>query len=729
MTSKEINEFKTKAVLALGERRIADTIHLVRSLPGCVPGYDIAKDLDAVEEHYRYMLHYFAQGAADPGRQANYDNLRADLRTVIDRCVRGLYMEARPTQYYSVARTLRVHPERTLTDVLNEYNDVCVRIAGSFDIDTSSDADRTLAVRLEHEIFQRAWTAFPLAKDDMERLLRVLDSDSFCSHSLRMRLIAAIGLGMLEFYDSRRVSLLCEVLDSASDEREAMAAMVWLLVVLFRYRSRKHSHNVLHRLTAASEHPLWQRRVRSAYLELLRARDTDRITRRMRDELMPDIMKLGKDLWDKSTRDEMLGDIAAELEANPEWEEKMRENGMYDRMRELSEMTGDGADVFMGAFSHLKHFAFFSEIDSWFTPFDDSQADVSAAMCGVLSSITEILCMMPSPCDNDKFSILFALQQAPSSQREMMAAQLDHGRAAMEQAGEMTNKDTEAGSARAYVQNLYRFFKLYGRKNEFFDPFAHRFFMPDVAPVSNAVRHSDTLRESADLLFKAEAWQHARESFEMLLSVTEPTAELYQKAGFCAEQLGEYNSAADYYVYADLMDGNSTWTLRRLASTLRRIGQAGRAIDPLRRLCRLQPDNSAAALNLSYGLIENGDYADANSILCELESRGGDTRRLWRALAWTSLMIDDYDSARKYYALIYKDEPTEADLLNMGHLAWVERRMADAIELYGRSMKAAGETIDALHDRITADFPALMPKGIDRSDLPLILDSISIQAF
>ncbi|MDE6160346.1 MAG: hypothetical protein K2F77_01665, partial [Muribaculaceae bacterium] len=139
---------------------------------------------------------------------------------------------------------------------------------------------------------------------------------------------------------------------------------------------------------------------------------------------------------------------------------------------------------------------------------------------------------------------------------------------------------------------------------------------------------------------------------------------------------------------------------------------------------RRQHDSNAPRLNLASSRIESSAYAEALEILSELESRGGDTRRLWRAIAWTSFMTGDYATARKYYRLIYQDEPTEADLLNMGHLAWVEHRMADAIDLYHRSMQIAGENIASLHDRITADFPVLAPNGIDRSELPLILDAI-----
>ncbi|MDE6541177.1 MAG: hypothetical protein K2L74_04115, partial [Muribaculaceae bacterium] len=105
MNSKEINEFKTNAVIALSERRILDTIKLVRSLPPAVLSYDIRGALDSVEEHYRLMLEYFARGASDPGRESAHAAILTDLRGVVDRCVRALQAEATPSQYFNVVRT------------------------------------------------------------------------------------------------------------------------------------------------------------------------------------------------------------------------------------------------------------------------------------------------------------------------------------------------------------------------------------------------------------------------------------------------------------------------------------------------------------------------------------------------------------------------------------------------------------------------------------------------
>jgi len=726
MTSKKISGFKASVAASVENGRLLEAIDAMRALPASVISYDIRSALDASAEHYGYMLRYFAEGAADPGRRDSYDDLRTDLRILVDRCVCRMLSENHSSLYYDTLRTLAVHSGRSLSDAVDEYLSVVRELKSAFDLsglDRFADNERMTALQLEKELFDRTWTAFPLDKTSSTSLGGLFDIDSPVSHSLRMRLIAAVGLGLLEFYDPHRIILLADILDAAGDENEAIAAMTWLLIALFRFRKRRHHRSVRARLEAAAEHPLWQRRVRNVYIELLRARDTERVVRQVRDEMMPDIMRLGKDMLGKHLYDESTAEINAEPDMNPEWEEKLRESGLYDRMREFSEMTAEGADIFMGAFAHLKSFPFFSRIAAWFTPFDDSQPDVAEALSGEMASFVDLLRRMPMPCDNDKYSILFSIASAPADKRELMGRQLDSNRAAMEQSGMFANDSGSDGNARAYVQNLYRFFKLYMRGKEFFDPFAHKIFLLGIDPLDSAMKNIDTLTAAAELLFKIGAWSDARDCFDTLSSLTDPSPEQYQKSGYCCEQLGEFDEAAGRYSYADLMDGNSPWTLKRFAATLRKAGHPGRAVDVLRRLCRLQPDAQAPAMNLAYALIESGDFAAAAKQLHAVADSGENSRRLNRALAWCSFMSGDFDGARNYYSLILDDNPDRQDFLNMGHLAWAEGRIADAVTLYARSMSVSGGDVASLEADIKADSAALMSKGVDISDLPLMVDA------
>ena len=55
---------------------------------------------------------------------------------------------------------------------------------------------------------------------------------------------------------------------------------------------------------------------------------------------------------------------------NPDWEKVFEDSpDLLDKLQDFSKMQIEGSDVFMSAFSKLKHFPFFNEVSNWFTPF------------------------------------------------------------------------------------------------------------------------------------------------------------------------------------------------------------------------------------------------------------------------------------------------------------------------------------------------------------------------
>ena len=75
----------------------------------------------------------------------------------------------------------------------------------------------------------------------------------------------------------------------------------------------------------------------------------------MNEELLPEMMKLGPSLYKKIRQEDLMNDINA-LEENPEWQEMLDKSGITDKLKELTDLQMEGADVFMSTFSHLKRF-------------------------------------------------------------------------------------------------------------------------------------------------------------------------------------------------------------------------------------------------------------------------------------------------------------------------------------------------------------------------------------
>lgn len=78
-------------------------------------------------------------------------------------------------------------------------------------------------------------------------------------------------------------------------------------------------------------------------------------------------------------------------------------------------------------------------------------------------------------CNSDKYSFCLSLAQVPESQRDLMMGQFSAENAAvqeMEKEELMKKEISRENISNRYIQDLYRFFKLYIRRTEFTDPFA-----------------------------------------------------------------------------------------------------------------------------------------------------------------------------------------------------------------------------------------------------------------
>ena len=76
------------------------------------------------------------------------------------------------------------------------------------------------------------------------------------------------------------------------------------------------------RLDALCEEPKFKTDVRNIFLQFIKSQETEKITRKMNEELLPEMMKLGPSLYKKIRQEDLMNDINA-LEENPEWQEML----------------------------------------------------------------------------------------------------------------------------------------------------------------------------------------------------------------------------------------------------------------------------------------------------------------------------------------------------------------------------------------------------------------------
>ena len=208
----------------------------------------------------------------------------------------------------------------------------------------------------------------------------------------------------------------------ADDARLSVAAFTGLMLLLHSGRRRGLSAKAAAKLDAFRETENWRRDLRTAYMELIKTIDTDRISRKIRDEVVPEMLKLRPEI-DKKLNTSIEKLDPAEMDENPEWHDMLEKSGLADKLKEMSEIQEEGGDVMMGTFAHLKSFPFFNEPANWFLPFHADYSEFTGDSSALMQPVAELMAAAPFLCDSDKYSFMFSLAHVPAAQRDAMMSQ------------------------------------------------------------------------------------------------------------------------------------------------------------------------------------------------------------------------------------------------------------------------------------------------------------------
>lgn len=727
MKNQDISAKRERILSFVKNNRLHDAFRSLRSFSESLMTWQVTDEIGRLEQSYRYMLEYAVKGVEDPARKNLYGEIKEAIISLADRLARHAGVKDTPTLYFNTLRYENRGGELPgLAEIIGEYEKLVDRsslLNMVTDGGSAQVADSQAREALEKRLFNKLWVTFPLGSGEAEIIGRQLRSDSMPEY-FKQLILSALLLGCLEYYDERRLLILMDVYDS-DDSRLSAVALIGMLLVMFAYRRRSPGRRVINRFEALKERKDWQSDLKMAFLELVRARDTERITRKMQDEVVPQMMKLRPDIYKKINDRKDLIDIS-DMEENPEWQEMLEKSGIADRLKELTEIQQEGGDVFMATFAHLKSFPFFSDISNWFLPFHQDHSVVIAAG-DAMAQVSDIIAASPFFCQSDKYSFMLSLQSVPEAQRKMMLSQLNTQNVNM---AEIQNAGLQLGSAarrnvmNKYVQDLYRFFRLFRRKSEFDDPFSSELNLVSVPLLTPEFKDADMLQVIAEFYFRHHYYADALEIFKAIEGLSCPSAPLFQKMGYCYQKQSDFSSALKYYEQAELLNADSVWTLRKIAQCYRLMNEPAKALEYLRRVDSLMPDNVTVVLSMGHCLMELGRYDEASKCYFKAEFIDEKSTKAWRPLAWSLFMVKDFERARSYFTKLSENGPQPGDYLNMGHLALAMHDMPQALNYYKMSMESANDTFDGLIQKIYADKAYMEHVGIDTSILPLVIDSI-----
>ncbi|MCC8115317.1 MAG: tetratricopeptide repeat protein [Bacteroidales bacterium] len=731
MTSTEIKNYRKRVEALIDTRQLREAIKEIKAMAKRLMAWEITDRVEQAEQGYAYMLRYVAQGAEDPERDNVYNEIVGMLYSALNTTVYVAEVRENASQYYSMVRFhWRTPAPDRIANLIDQYREAASQLS-IFSLVAGQGSeqekeDRQKMEKTESELFMALWTIPSIRQADYDALYEALSGDEF-SAQFKTHIVSAITLGLMQKFEANRLKLLMNVYMEAKNVDVAMAALTGLLIGLWLYPNMPLGKKLSDQLAAVKDLPQWKSDLRIAFIELIRARDTERINRKIQEEIVPDMMKLRPEILDKVNDAGVDPTDLASLQENPEWQDLLEKSGVADRLKELTEMQLEGGDVMMGTFSHLKRFPFFNDISNWFLPFDP-QYSLVAEMASNLGVMSDLLENARYLCDSDKYSFMFALGMVPKEQRDNMTSQIqaqsESFYQAMGQRSGLTDPDARRIAVNSYIQNIYRFFKLYRRKEEFIDPFDKGVNLIAV-PVLNAdFDDVELLKVVAEFYFKLGYWRDAIDVFSRLEQIFPPDEQQYQKMGFAFEKLANFSDAIRCYHRAELLDSRSKWAVRRLAACYRATGEYDKALQYYQQLVQLEPNDLTASLLLGYVLLEKGDLDDAVKQFYMVEFLDESSTKSWRPLAWTLFLTGDIQASKRYYDKIITDKPTSNDYLNMGHVALAAGDPRSAINYYELSIQLRDGDRDAFLQELRADRPVLEKAGVNPNLLPLIADAV-----
>lgn len=712
---------------ALDSYNVSAAIRRLQEASRAAGCHAISDKITSISETYRYMTHYMLQGVPDETRMDVYSSILSELRRLGTKIRREVMTADSNSPYFESLRLLRMRPQK-FDEVFDRYCSLHDKITLSEFTDSSNPdilKDKVAMEECASNLFSNAWTS--LDDKNMAKKIVELASDSEFQDSIAILLVNAFNLSLIDYYDGSKVTALIDIYEGdTTDALKARALAGIIFALMIHPEEVSADKSVKLRLEMWQDSLLEFSRLKHFTREMIRTRDTERISKKMMDEVIPEIMKLKPEITEQMRK---ISDDSESrsFEDNPEWEEILEKSGLGKKMRELADLQSEGADMLMPAFSGLKQFPFFNSVSNWFMPFDTSHS-ILEGRDSERAIMERMEPMSSNLCDVDKYSLALALQRMPESQRNMMVNQLD---AQLSQMTEEMKATLSAATDNAFnveitktLRGFYRFFKLFRKKDYFYDPFGKPFDFMSLPIIGNMLDDREIISLASEFYFKRGYYREALPMFESIVDGegdSETEASIWEKIGFCRQQLGDSAGALDAYNKSELLKEPSEWLLRKLAYLNKESGDFKKASEYYSRLLDSDPDNVSKMLNAGFCALNLGNPAEALGYYYHANYLQPDSDKILRAIAWCEFLNKNFDKSISYYDKVLSISPTPADYLNRGHVLLVKGDYKDALNSY---QLAAGNDFQAFEKTFRIDVPILESTGLDHRIAMIMLDCL-----
>lgn len=721
----DVNEILSPVLEQLLQRDLGGAINAMEAFLSSHPRENDADRLFAIKTDYQMMADYWRHGFKDPQLTALYGNLLKRMyvlyanAAISQDVARSAYFSS---LYVKVQMTSRDRQPQTITAELEAFvQDVAVlQLEPEHQVKEKlknlyRKHQYVMTDLFDYILTSRIWTDG--MADSMEALLLSPTIDS----NDQQLLVSAIMLSATEHFDIAKFRLLLNVYKQSTDEQVRQRALVGWVFALDADLGRSIYPEELQLVEQLLEDEACCKELTELQKQLIYCVNTEADNATIQREIMPDLLKQPGLRMTQHGLEEQEEDTLNDI-LHPDETERTLEK-VEASFHRMMDMQKQGSDIYFGGFSQMKRFPFFNTLSNWFCPFFIDHADVSIAKENMGDNRFLKMMLAHGPfCNSDKYSFLLAFEQVAAQIPQNMREMLERGEADMNQVAQ-EEEQTPTYIRRTYLQDLYRFFRVFPYRGEFrlqMNPqrMEYLFFS---SPIFQSTHLEPFFNEVTAFLIKKKRYS---ETVKMLgnYSKNRKDFQFYMMAGFLAQRynMGDtgLEALACYEKALELEPGNEramAGYARCLFSDLR----YDEALEAYETLLKAQPDKKSYLLNKAICLQNLSRNEEALKLLYRLNYEAPDDDNVSRVLAWTLTCDGKYSQAEKIYnQLLSVESPLPGDMLNFGYCLWFSGHIDDAADCFHRFMKETGMDPNSILENEQALINA---KGITEPEQKMML--------
>ena len=721
-----VEEILNKVINSLIEKRLTNAIEYLDQLyerPSLI-GYG---EFETIKADYLLMVDYMRRGFADNQRESLYLTLLQRLYRV----AANLEISWRCKNISAWINAFHV------ADHLNTSHDFIRTVLETFVSDVAMLSLQPEEVRIQkstelyerhqlfiNRLFNALLTSCQWTDDDCLFYTDLLLSPTVVSSDQQV-LVSAISLSAMNQFDINKFKTLTNIYQRATDEHVRQRALVGWVLSIFEGMDIFPEQEII--IRKICDNPAFTRELLTLQIQSFYSKDAEKDNDKIQRDIMPDIMRNSNLTIDR------IGIIEKEEDAvenilNQDADEKRMEQ-LEEKVRKMADMHKQGSDIYFGGFSHMKRFPFFNDMINWFTPFYLEHP----SLCSVSSKLGDTMFLnalmeRSNFCESDKYSFAFAIEQI-ADQLPNNIKNVINSDAAFGSLVQSDDKEDAFSIRRTYLQDLYRFFRLYDKAGDFINPFEDNGkgdFISDSFFFTYKCFEESGL-DDVKLRLAMHLYKHQKtmELAELLTTFQSSDPRFSILIGYTNINLGKADAAYKYFDDALIADPDNRWALKGKARAALINEDYDLAEEVYGLLLNLEPGHKGYTMKRCVALLKMGKFSEVREELFRLDYQYPDDMNVKRLLAWAMLSDDNLEKASQLYDTLLSECPVHEDYINAGYCQWAMGNIERAVEYFRDWMARSGGDTEQLLKEFRRDTDTLSKYNISETDEYLMLSLVA----